>query len=253
MLNRKSKKTTIHELQQLCGFLNFLGRAVVPGRAFTRRLYSFTHNANLNPHHHVRIGQEMRLDLAMWQLFLHHHLALARPFLDFSRGGCFNAESLDMYSDSAENHSLGMGATCEQSWVFTKWNKEFCDAVNPSTEYLELFAVVTGVLLWIHRFRNKRIILYCANRSVVDMINNTSSACKNCMVLIRILVLKGLTENVRIFAAHVIGKSNYFCDALSRMKISTFWELSKKHNKNFEETPHDMPDDIWPMQKIWLY
>ena len=39
---RKSKKVTLKELQQLCGFLNFLGKAIVPGRAFTRRLYYYT-------------------------------------------------------------------------------------------------------------------------------------------------------------------------------------------------------------------
>ena len=36
--NSKSGKTTAHQLQKLCGFLNFLCRAVPPGRAFTRRV-----------------------------------------------------------------------------------------------------------------------------------------------------------------------------------------------------------------------
>ena len=35
MLGKSSKKTTLKDLQKLCGFLNFLCRAVVPGRAFT--------------------------------------------------------------------------------------------------------------------------------------------------------------------------------------------------------------------------
>ena len=34
------RKATVKELQQLCGYLNFLNRAVFPGRAFTRRMYS---------------------------------------------------------------------------------------------------------------------------------------------------------------------------------------------------------------------
>ena len=34
------KKTTVHQMQKICGYLNFLGRSIVPGRAFTRRLYS---------------------------------------------------------------------------------------------------------------------------------------------------------------------------------------------------------------------
>ena len=35
-----SKKATIRELQQLCGYLNFLTRAIFPGRTFTRRKYA---------------------------------------------------------------------------------------------------------------------------------------------------------------------------------------------------------------------
>ena len=49
-----SKKTTVHKLQSLCRFLNFLGQSVVPGRAFTRRLYAaFSGNAKIktaSPH-----------------------------------------------------------------------------------------------------------------------------------------------------------------------------------------------------------
>ena len=34
------KKAKVLKLQQLCGFLNFLNRAIFPGRAFTRKMYS---------------------------------------------------------------------------------------------------------------------------------------------------------------------------------------------------------------------
>ena len=66
ILTCKSKKITLSQLQKLCGFLNFLGRCIVPGRAFTRRLYAYT-SGNLLPHHHIRINQEMRLNMEMWQ------------------------------------------------------------------------------------------------------------------------------------------------------------------------------------------
>ena len=252
LLNKKSKKTTIRELQQLCGFLNFIGRAIVPGRAFTRRLYHYTKNSNLKPHHHVKINQEMRLDLGLWNLFLHHETALARPFLDFSKLGCLNAKKVFMYSDASGNFELGMGAICGSSWTYTKW-PAFCANVKPSIEYLELYAVVTGVLLWISRFRNKRIILFCDNQAVVSMINNTSSSCKNCMVLIRTLVLKGLVENVRIFAAYVESKKNDYSDALSRLKLDLFWQISRTKEHFFEAEPTLLPQEIWPMDRIWLY
>ena len=66
------RKIMVHKLQQICGFLNFIGRAIIPGRAFTRRLYSHLQNNNLRPHHHIRITQEMLLDLSMWQKFVRH-------------------------------------------------------------------------------------------------------------------------------------------------------------------------------------
>ena len=55
ILNNNKSKETLHQLQKLCGFLNFLCKCVVPGRAFTRRLYTLTSNeqGKLMPHHHI--------------------------------------------------------------------------------------------------------------------------------------------------------------------------------------------------------
>ena len=66
------KKATIKEVQQLCGFLNFLGRAIVLGHAFTRCLYSLAddRNGKVKPHHHVKVKLEYKLDLQVWQNFL---------------------------------------------------------------------------------------------------------------------------------------------------------------------------------------
>ena len=64
ILQRKSKKSTLHEIQQLAGYLNFLCKAIIPGRAFTRRLYAQTQGI-LKPYHHLPIKQEIRLDLEM--------------------------------------------------------------------------------------------------------------------------------------------------------------------------------------------
>ena len=36
VLDSKKKKITLHELQKICGLLNVLGWAIIPGRAFTR-------------------------------------------------------------------------------------------------------------------------------------------------------------------------------------------------------------------------
>ena len=138
-------------------------------------------------------------------------------------------------------------------WISECWPKDFLHNCNPSIEYLELYAVTTAVVDWIHKFKNRRIILFCDNKSVVDMINITSTSCKKCMVLIRIIVLKGLLENVRIFAKHVKGVNNGLADSLSRLKMEQFWDLCKKDNRMVNQKPSSVPEVLWPIQKIWKY
>ena len=134
--------------------------------------------------------------------------------------------------------------------MYSQWDPEFIKKCDPSIEYLELWAVLAGVLTWSTRFKNRRIILFCNNMSAVEMINNTTSSCKNCMVLIWILVLESLKRNVRIFARHVRSKANFYSDSLSRINLKKFWALADAKGKTFEPEPTPIPSAIWPIQKI---
>ena len=76
----KKGKLTLKQLQKICGFLNFLCRCVVPGRAFNRRLYAYTTGQKLlKPHHQFRINREMKGDMAMWLIFMDHPSVFSRP------------------------------------------------------------------------------------------------------------------------------------------------------------------------------
>ena len=75
VLNNKKNKVTVLQIQRICGFLNFLGRAVVPGCAFTRHLYVITadrfvgldkQRLKLKQHHHVKISAENKLNVAVF-------------------------------------------------------------------------------------------------------------------------------------------------------------------------------------------
>ena len=122
--------------------------------------------------------------------------------------------------------------------------------VKPSIEYLELFGVLAGVLNWIKLFSNKRIVLFCDNESVVHMINQSSSSCKNCMVLIRWLTAESILRNVRIYAKHVRTKQNGKADPLSRLDFKRFWNLA---GSRMNSSPSSIPEEIWPFQKIWKF
>ena len=247
VLDRSSKKLTVKELQHICGVLNFFCRCVVPGRAFTRCLFHYTSNMYLQPHHHIRINAEMRKDLMTWMSFLEHPSIYCRPFVDFH--DYLVVDELNFYTDASGK--IGMGEICNLSWMYQIWNHCFLRSCNPSIEYLELYALVAEVLQWVSRFQNRRIIIFCDNKSVQDMVNQSSSSCRNCMVLIRLLVLAELKHNVRIFIKYVKSSENYWADMLSRAKLAQFKREGLEEGI-FELDRTPVPSEIWPVEKIWM-
>ena len=142
----------------------------------------------------------MRMDLETWLVFLKHQSIFCRPFMDFSK--YWYVTETNWYTDASGK--IGFGAICNgRFWMHARWSENFLRICKPSIEYQELFAVVASVLAWGHLFRNSRLVLFCDNQSVLGMINHTTSSCRNCMVLIRILVLKCMVENLRIFSKYV--------------------------------------------------
>ena len=133
--------------------------------------------------------------------------------------------------------------------MYSQWDSGFIRKYHPSIEFLELFAVLAGVITWLHRFKNARIILFCDNKSVCAMINSTST-CKQCMTLVRILVLHSMKMNTRIFMKYIKSKCNNFADNLSRLKLSKF---RRTGCGKFEIEPTNIPDEIWPLEKVWTF
>ena len=245
------KKATIKQLQILTGYLNFLSKAIFPGRAFTRRIYSKYSGANhlkLKPYHHVRLDSEFKFDIEVWRIFLAHSTdkVVCRPMVDLR--STVTAQELNFYSDASANEQLGYGAVFNNEWLFNQWEPNYIRSCSPSIEYLELYALVAAILTWGRKLKNKRIVVFCDNLSVVSMIQNTTSKCKNCMYLIRLLVLSGLVDNRRVFAKHVRGRDNHLADSLSRLNIQKFWNRAPITMNKY---PTPVSKLVWPAFNIW--
>ena len=188
------------KLQKLTGHLNFINRAIVPGRAFTRRMYAkFSGKmATLKPYHHVRLDREFRLDCQLWELFLQNLSAVVYPFTDLEL--TLNATNIGYYSDATAVENLGYGVIFGNSWMFGKWEPGFIKQYQPSIEFLELFALCSGIITWAERLQQTRVVVFCDNISVVHMVNNLSLSCHQCMKLIRMLTLNNLQHDRRVFA-----------------------------------------------------
>lgn len=177
----KAKKVTVKQMQELTGSMNFLCRAYPAGKAFNRRLYTLGAGKGLKQHHHVSVNRETRLDCFTWVQFLFNECSLRRPFSDFLP---LNPTDVGFFTDASKNHALGMGGVFGKHWFFTQWEKNYIRNCNLSINYLELLAVATGIYLWAHEMKGKHVLIHCDNKPVVDMINASSSTCKNCMLLI---------------------------------------------------------------------
>ena len=241
-----SRHITLYRLQKLCGVLNFLCKCVIPGRAFTRRLYAAGAGVTVQ-WHHVDVMHEMKLDLRVWQCFLAQPDVFCRPFIDYNVS---TPQITDFYTDASGNPELGAGGHCGSEWFILAWNEKYFTKHNPSIDYLELYALTIGIKLWLHKFANKRIVVFCDNLGVVHMVNNNTSTSEKCMILIRIIVLQSLIYNTRVFAEHVPTKQNYFADMLSRHNYRGFRMTSRRQRRYFRGSPCAIPEDMWPMSKL---
>ena len=247
MLNKKSKKVKLRDLERLTGFLNFIGKAIIPGRAFTRRLYS--HGAHLlNRDHHLRVTKEMRMDLELWKTFLLDQAVYATPFINIEDN--ILSKEIDWYTDASANPKLGAGGYSGSNWFILQWEEKTLKKFNLSINYLELFAVAVAIFNWIGKYRNRHIIIFCDNMSVVQMLNNNSSKCKHCMILIRLVVLKTMWANVKLTLKHVKSENNEYADHLSRLRYKQFRQLAHRRNKLFDNKPTPIPEELWPMSKL---
>ena len=247
----QKKKATVKEVQSLAGLLNFLHKAIYPGCAFTRRMYAKVRNLSLKPYHHINLDREFRNDCKVWLKFLNGGNVedYCRPFMDLK--SVTQAEEVGFYTDSSAGAMLGFGGIYgDANWFFGQWEPGYIKNLKPSIEYLELYAVCTGLFIFSSQIRDRQLAVHCDNMAVVGMLNSTTSSCKRCMHLIRMIVLRSLKYNFRIFAVYVNTKVNDLADSLSRLQFDRFRKLTKgtpRHDTNAEQ----LLEELWPALKIW--
>ena len=187
-----NKKVTIKFVQQLTGTLNFLNRAIIPGHAFTRCMYSKLTGKNgkqLKQHHHVYLNADFLQDCWVWVQFLkeaeRNEKGICRPFIDFPLIE-ETMTTLNFFSDASKKTTFGIGAVYNNHWIFGQWPENFIIKCDPSIEFLELYRLTLALYTWrdYSELNNGRICIYCDNQAVQHMVNNLASSCVQCMKLI---------------------------------------------------------------------
>ena len=180
------RKATIKELQVLCGYLNFLNKAIYPGCAFTRHMYTkyaihwskskktskvklrqgmvsqkLKSGSKLKPFHHVRLDKEFKLDCTTWlQFLMDENLAQVILRLMIDINSTATSQQLRFWTDASTGANLGFGCIFEKRWTYKQWPSNFIKIRKPSIEFLELFALCAGLFTWQDQLTNYRIIIF---------------------------------------------------------------------------------------------
>ena len=230
-IGKKQKKVTLRQLQSLIGKLNFACRAIVPGRAFCRRLIDATMGIK-HPLHRIRVTKGMVDDLSVWQEFLENHNGITMMVRDLDE------PYLELFTDASG--SIGFGAYFKGHWTNGLWPSSIHEAPLDIT-FKELFPIVLAIFLWGNDFKNCKVLFHCDNMAVVRIINKQSSRDQASMHLVRSLVEVCLEKNIVFKAQHIPGLNNDIADALSRCQFHRFQKLAPQADR--EATP--VPDNLW--------
>ena len=217
---RDRKSCTLKELQSLIGTLNFACKVVPPGRPFLQRMIQLTRNVS-SAHHHIKLNKGFFKDLAMWETFL----------TDWNGSNFFlpsswtTSVSLSLHTDASG--SIGFGGIFGSHWFQGTWQPhQQLGSPGISIAWQEMYALVVACHLWASAFSNKRILLFCDNQSVVNIVNSKRSHIPRVMDLVRHLTLLTLKFNFYVRVQHIEGKRNEIADSLSRFQMARFRELA---------------------------
>ena len=227
---QRRKKATKRELLSLIGKLAFAARAVPAGRLFLRRLIQLSTKVD-RLHHHVRLNQDAKLDIAWWQSFLPSWNGKAF----FLEQNTTAASDLSLYTDASGTH--GCGAYFKGAWFHYSWQPHQQLSPTTSIQWQELFAIVAAALTWGNHWLRKRICFYCDNQAIVQAWEGKSSKHPKLTSLMRLLFLTAAQNNFTVKLKHVPGKSNELADALSRKQFNRFFSLAPQANRIPTPTP----------------
>lgn len=160
------------EIQSLVGLLNFACSVIVPGRAFLRRLID-VRTGMKSPFHCICLKKEAKADLKVWGDFL----ANCNGKSIFLEDRWCNSMYLNLYTDD----SGVLGKWCYGAWP-VKWT-------SFNIAFLEFYSIVIDLFLWGDELRNRCILFFTDNESLVHVINKQSCRDKQLMVFVRKLVL----------------------------------------------------------------
>ena len=245
---KHKKSCSKRELLSLLGHLNFARRVIRPGRSFVAYLINLSTTVK-ELHHHVKLSQDVRLDLDMWLKFLSGWNGVSF-FLDDDI--TTNAD-MHLFTDATDK---SFGGIYHNQWFQGEFPVELLKENDTmSMALFELYPIVVACVLWGKQWKKLRIVFHCDNMSTVQIINKGRSKGKTIMKLMRKLTWCSATFNFTIHAQHVPGSLNSVADAISRFQMDRFRRLASlsRPQANLPPSNTGTSDVLGQIDDLWRF
>lgn len=229
-------RVTIRDLEAITGLMSFCSRAIPSSRAFIRRFYDLIATVkNKKPHYYVKVSSEVKDDAMVWLRFL--ELFNGEVFIP--EDCWYSSDTLKLYTDSSGNASLGCGAFFDNChWAQFRWPHSWKNtALLKNMSFLELVPVILALFIWAPNLKNKKVVFYMDNQSLVSIVNKRTSKDKFIMKLIRPLVYLTMYNNIQFKCRFLEGYRNEIADSISRFQEKRFRCLAPQADRLPMQTP----------------
>lgn len=221
-LNKDS--ASLKQVQSLLGKLNFIAACVKPSRIFVARLLNWLRSIYGSSNFLHTIPHYVKKDLIWWNNFL--------PL--------YNGISMMEYENWSKPDAIFSSDSC-LTVCGGFWNGFYFHTQFPAEilekhfhiSVLEMLAVIIALKLWGARFKGLRIVIYCDNKSVCDIISSGKSRSEPLQDCLREICYLASIHEFEIKAQHLTSEQNRISDLLSR------WHLDKTNETKFKELTED--------------
>ena len=127
---------------------------VPAGKLYIQTVYQAF--AGVRQHRHIDLKGNVLLDMSMWKSFLVQYKGW-HPIIS-------NAErshnAVEVFTDVVGNPLLDWGTffPAQGLWMYQKWDPVWFQEYNPSIDFLELYALLARVVMWVPHISNKTVI-----------------------------------------------------------------------------------------------
>ena len=211
--------TTLHQLHQLVGKLNFCASAVRSGRLFFSCILNFLRTFKGKE---VKVlPKQVKLDIFWWFNCMKEFNGISKiPPCNWS--GPNKMFSVDACGDA-------MGGWAEGEFFHARFPEEVLQLSSVGINELELFTIMIGLKLWGHRVANCNFLVQCDNEVAVRVLNTGAARNEFSQQILREICFINARNDSYVKAIHLPANQNRLADALSR------WERHPKYKIRFEK------------------